>query len=287
MQDLKQQIKDYAIRNGADLIGFASKDRFHGQDPRYNPFSIFPEGNTVILLGRRITRGTLRGTEEGSNFGDYDMFGYRWLDDEFVAQTCYDVVRFIEDNGWEAVPIFPNPMESYGMGVPVDNGRPAPNVAPDFAYAAVACGLGEIGMNGEVLTKKYGPRQRFQMIITDAYIEADQISDDKICDGCGKCAQVCPLGAIDVKNPKDVNICGKVMQVAEIDYYICKKCKNGAKTNRLMSAAKPDRLAALCNRTCVCSLEKGGKIENVFVNKFRKHEAWGIDIYGKNVSIDG
>ena len=287
MLEFKQQVKDFAWKNGADLIGFASKDRFFGQDLRYNPFSIFPEGNTVILLGRRITRGTLRGTEEGSNFGDYDLFGYRWLDDEFVAQACYDVVRFIEDNGWEAVPVYPNPEETYGTGVPVDSGKPAPNVAPDFAYAAIACGLGEIGMNGEVLTEKYGPRQRFQMIITDAAIEGDPILEGKICDGCGKCAEVCPLRAIDTKKLKNVQICGKAMQVAEIDYSLCQKCKNGARANRLTSGAKPDRLAALCNRTCVCSLEENGKIENTFENRFRKREAWGIDIYGKSVKIDG
>ena len=287
MSDFKEQIKECAQRNGADLIGFASKDRFEGQDPRYNPFSIFPEGNTVILLGRRITRGTLRGTEEGSNFSDYDMFGYRWLDDEFVAQTCYDVVRFIEDNGWEAVPVFPNPKETYGMGVPVAEGRQAPNVVPDFKYAVVACGLGEIGLNGEILTKKYGPRQRFQMIITDAIIEADPITKENVCDKCGKCADICPLGAINKNNLNRIEMCGKIMEVADIDYSLCKVCKNGAKANRLTSGAKPDRLVALCNRTCVCQLEENSRVDNIFENKFRKRRTWGIDIYGKNVRVDG
>lgn len=50
MDQLKQQIIDFAKKNGIDLIGFAEKKRFDGVDPQHNPFSIFPEAKTVILL---------------------------------------------------------------------------------------------------------------------------------------------------------------------------------------------------------------------------------------------
>ncbi len=235
LSNLKEEIKKFASTHLADLVGFASRNRFEGLDPRYNPLSIFPEANTIILIGRRITRGTLRGIEEGTNFGDYGSFGYRWLDDEFVAQSCYDLVTFLEDKGWEAVPVFPNPKEVYGQGVPVAPGKLAPNVAPDFAYAAVACGLGEISWHDEILTKKFGPRQRFQMIITDAVIEPDPVLKDSICTKCGKCADICPLGAISKTESREVTICGKTMEVAKIDYSLCKICKNGASANWLNS----------------------------------------------------
>jgi epoxyqueuosine reductase len=287
MQSFKRQIKEYASKNGVDLIGFASKERFDGLDARRNPFSIFPEGKTVILVGRRITRGTLRGTEEGSNFGDYWAFGYTWLDDEFVAQSCYDVVRFIEDQGYEAVPIFPNPPECNDMGVSVAEGRPAPNVTPDFQYAAVACGLGEIGLHGEFLSKKFGPRQRFQMIITDAEMEPDPIMQESICTLCGKCADTCPLHAIDKTKLHEVSICGKVMKVAEIDESLCQLCKNGAVQNRLFKGAKSDKLGAICVRTCICQLEESKSIENRFEKPFRQREAWGLDALGKNVKVNG
>lgn len=286
MDNFKEQIKEFAAKNFVDVIGFASKDRFDGLDPKLNPFSIFPEANTVIVLGRRITRGTFRGTEEGTNFHDYAMFGYGWLDDEFVAQSCYDVTRFIEDAGWEAVPIFPNPEESHGMGIAVREGSPAPNVTPDFKYAAVACGLGEISLNGEFLTKKYGLRQRFQMIITDAVIEPDPVMEGSICTQCGKCADVCPMNAINKDKVNEVTVCGKTMKVAEVDYSMCSKCQNGARPNRLHKGAKPDRLVALCNRTCLCELEAAKTVDNLFENKFRVREPWGIDIYGKNVKVN-
>jgi len=281
MSDLKKSLKAFAEQSDIDLIGFAARDRFTDLAPELNPFSIFPEGNTVILIGERITRGSLRGIEEGSNFNDYGFYSYKSLDDVFNAQTCYDVTCFIEDHGFEAVPVFPNPPESSGMGRPVSPEKPAPNVTPDFAYAVVACGLGEISLNDEVLTQEYGTRQRFQMIITDASLESDPVLEQNICDRCGKCAAICPLNAIDMNKTEKITICGKEMEIASIDMTKCAICKNGAVPNRLYASASPDRIAALCNRTCLDHLEKTKKLGNKFANAFRTREPWTIDVYGK------
>ena len=54
--DFKQTVEEAAKKIGIDMIGFASKARFENVDPQHNPFSIFPEGKTVILLGKRICR---------------------------------------------------------------------------------------------------------------------------------------------------------------------------------------------------------------------------------------
>lgn len=281
--EIKEKILASAKKIGIDLIGFASKERFGGVDAQHNPFSIFPEGKTVIMVGKRICRGALRGVEEGTNFGDYALFGKNWLEDEFLSIACYDLVNAIEDEGWEACPLFPNPCEIAPQGVSVADGRPAPNVYPDFDYAAVASGLGEIGMNGLFLSPEFGSRQRFHMIITDAEIEETPLFEGHICDGCGKCAMSCPLGAVDMKNTVEIDICGKKMQVASINYNVCKSCENGACKNRLADNAKPDRVAALCNRTCLCHLEEQDILGNKFENGFRKREAWSVG--GKSDSL--
>lgn len=276
MNKLEILIREAAKVEGIDLIGFASKERFAGVDPQHNPFSIFPEGKTVIMIGKRICRGALRGVEEGTNFGDYRLFGSNWLEDEFLSLACYNLVRAIEDEGWEAVPIFPNPAEIKPSGVSVANGRPEPNVFPDFEYAAVACGIAEIGFGGILLTPEFGSRQRFHMIITDAQIEQSPLLETSVCDRCGKCADACPLGAIDKNNTRTVEICGKKMEVANIDYDKCRTCQNGACVNRFASYARPDRVAALCNRTCLCHLEEKRALTNQFENYFRKRDAWEI-----------
>lgn len=283
--ELKAALRDAAKANNIDLIGFASKDRFEGVPAHLNPFSIFPEGKTVILVGKRICRGSLRGVEEGSNFGDYALFGNSWLEDEFIAIACYDMTRVLEDDGWEAVPIFPNPPESGATGVSVREGAPPANVTPDFDYAAVACGLGEIAWSGLFFSAAFGARQRFQMIITDAEMESDPLAQGSICDQCKKCADVCPLGAISKEEYDEITICGKTMRVGKIDYSMCMRCENGCMLNRLMKTAKPDRIAALCNRTCMIHLEENKLVGNLFENKFRTAPAWGKDVLGRNVPV--
>ena len=243
-----------------------------------------PEGKTVIMLGKRIPRGALRGVEEGTNFNDYTRFGKNWLEDEFLSLACYNLVRTLENEGWEGVPIFPNPSEIKPMGVSVAEGRPEPNVFPDFDYAAVACGLCEIGLGGLLLSPRFGSRQRFHMIITDAPLESTPLLETPVCNGCGKCAAACPLGAIDLENVKTVDICGKKMKVASINYDLCRTCQNGACANRFAPYAKPDRIAALCNRTCLCELEEKDLLEHKFETEFRKRAAWSRDAQGKPIA---
>lgn len=276
MNDLKHKIEEFAKKDGVDLIGFADKSRFEGLNERVNPFSIFPEAKTVILIGKRICRGSLRGVEEGTNFGDYALFGKNWLEDEFLALSAYNLTNFIESNGYEAVPIFPNPCDMAPSGVPVAEGRPAPNVYPDFDYAAIACGLCTLSYNRILFSKEFGSRQRFHMILTDAELESTPIIEENICDNCFKCADICPLGAISKEETEEIEICGKKFTVGKIDFSKCKICENGAVANRFSADSAPDRIAALCNRTCMCYLEEKNRLHNKFQNPFRTGEVWQI-----------
>ena len=276
MNTLKKKIEEFSAKEGIDLIGFADRSRFAGVDVRCDPFSIFPEAKTVIMVGKRICRGSLRGVEEGTNFGDYQLFGKNWLEDEFLALSAYNLTNFIEECGWEAVPVFPNPWEIDPAGVPVAEGRPAPNVYPDFDYAAIACGLCTLSYNGLVFSREFGSRQRFHMILTDAELESTPLLDENVCDLCKACADACPLGAISKTETETVKICGKSFTVGKIDYEKCRICQNGAVPNRFTPDAKPDRVAALCNRSCMCVLEEKGALSKKFANPFRTGETWSI-----------
>lgn len=275
MEQLLHAIQETVKREGIDLLGFAPKARFEALPPEKNPFSIFPEGKTVILIGKRICRGSLRGVEEGTNFGDYNLFGKNWLEDEFLSIACYGLTNTLEDHGWEAVPVFPNPSELAPTGISVGEGRPAPNVFPDFDFATVACGLCEIGYNGIPLSPKFGSRQRFHMIITDAELPATPLLSESVCDQCMVCVKACPLGAIS-EEFEEIEICGKIMKVAKIDYEKCKQCKNGAVKNRFSATARPDRIAAVCNRTCMTCLEEHKRVSNLFEKQFRTAPAWSV-----------
>ena len=114
------------------------------------------------------------------------------------------------------------------------------------------------------------------MILTDAEIEPTPLLEDNICNGCRSCVEACPLGAISKTETEEIVICGKKFTVGKIDYNVCQNCENGACANRFSANSKPDRIAALCNRTCMCGLEERNVLENVFENKFRTKEVWAI-----------
>ncbi|HIE50734.1 MAG TPA: hypothetical protein EYP85_03165 [Armatimonadetes bacterium] len=112
------EVKAFARQWGADLVGIASRERFEGVEPQRHPAALFPETKAVIAIGRAITRGTLRGIEEGTNWGLYADLGLTALSEFFLPHVTYHLTRFLEDHGWEAVPIFPHPPEVGSVGCP-------------------------------------------------------------------------------------------------------------------------------------------------------------------------
>lgn len=267
-------LNDCAKTAGADLLGVADVGRFSGLPERLRPETIFPETRSVIVVGRRITRGTLRGVEEGTNFGNYALYGYDWLENRFLSLTTFQIAEFLEDRGWEAVPLSNLPPEVPPMGVSVAPGRPEPNVMLDFVDAAVRAGVGEIGWCRVLLTPRFGPRQRIQVILTDAELEPDPLLESPICPRTEACRGYCPIGALG--GEETVEILGKKMAVAAVDWSRCAVCNNGAHPNIHHPAGKVDRIAAACLRGCADFLERAGRISNTFHMPFRKRPVWVI-----------
>jgi epoxyqueuosine reductase len=69
-------------------------------------------------------------------------------------------------------------------------------------HYAVAAGLGQLGLNGQLLTPVAGSRVRFTWIQTNAPLVCDAPVDygiPKICDACKVCVRRCPPGAITAR----------------------------------------------------------------------------------------
>ena len=59
----------------------------------------------MIVFGFRIPRGSLRGVEEGTHYLNYATMGYAALNSIYGPMVLWEMNRFMEDHGYEAVPM--------------------------------------------------------------------------------------------------------------------------------------------------------------------------------------
>ena len=247
-----KQLKQQARECGADLVGIASAARWADWPSALNPRRIQPKCQSVIVVGRKVLRGALRGVEEGTSFySTYGMYGKDWNEMTFLVRVIHDVALALEASGAEAVPLMGG-----GAGL-------------DAKALAREAGLGGIGKGGFFLTPDYGHRQRFGLILTDLALEGDAAAELDLCKACSACLDACPLGAL--KREGD----GAFI----LDETLCASCRNGRQGGSATAYEGNDRLAAACGRACLVALE--GRIGNRFDVPFRKRSTWSRDIEGR------
>ena len=89
-------IKEMGKKFGADLVGIASMDRFEGAPEQTDPRFIMPRAKSMIVLGFRIPRGTLRGIEEGTYFLGYSAMGYAGINIVYSPTVLWNMMRVID-----------------------------------------------------------------------------------------------------------------------------------------------------------------------------------------------
>ena len=206
-------IKQTAKNLGAGVCGIGDVKYFIGDDPQHSPLSILPNAKCIIGFGIPIPKGLFMAMDEKRQYYNYTNIAVKYTDETFAEIFLLKMGAMIEDAGYDAclqrfVPGFkvkgdkstnPEVSRIYELefASPVEEGKPAPDVIIDYNKAAVVCGLGEVGMHGKVITKKFGTFMRWVFIITDMPLECDEPFTESICDKCGKCLAACPGKAID------------------------------------------------------------------------------------------
>lgn len=94
-----KEVKEHAKKLGADLVGIFPMSRFEGAPKQMDARYIFPSAKSMIVLGFRIARGTLRGIEEGTLFSTYPSMGYAALNQVYGPMVLWNLTRFLEDAG--------------------------------------------------------------------------------------------------------------------------------------------------------------------------------------------
>lgn len=213
MRDItKEKILSYCRDIGLDTIGvtkcrvfYELKETFEKRDKnnlsnefeekdierRINPFKCMEEGKSIISIAfPYLNYSKVQGD---INFSKYTHgLDYHIVVKEYLDKVC----KFIHNLGGNANPF-------------VDN-----NTLPE-RYIAYLCGVGFIGKNNMIITKKYGSYVFLGEIITDLDLEED-LPIERLCGNCELCLNECPTKAIC--GSKNSNIClSYITQKKEID----------------------------------------------------------------------
>jgi epoxyqueuosine reductase QueG len=158
-RSLTLQLQALAVRRGMDFVGVAPVERFPpAQDPRRH----LPEATCVVSIGMHYPDACLEAPGAGAGTHAFVVGEIR----RRLRFVALDIAAMLERSGYAALPRTPL----------------------DDEVAAVAAGLGEMGLHGRCLTPEHGPRQAFTAILTEAPLVPDPLYEGpELCDGCGLC----------------------------------------------------------------------------------------------------
>lgn len=211
MEVLTNEVVTWLKTNGASLVGIAPVERFDGAPKGHHPRDFSQEARFVVTFGVALLHQAVYWEEHLVNSElvppehrkdllqnyFYQQTGYNMVND-LLDRLALSVSNFLESRGHLSL-FFP---ATYGSDAEELIRRTIPSEWGLLSqrHAAVMAGLGEFGLNNVVLTPQYGPRIRFNSVITEAELTASPLITKKVCLGedCSICLQSCP-GAISLR----------------------------------------------------------------------------------------
>ena len=192
-QTVSRDIKNAALYFGADLVGICRLDRrwvyshtYDGEGPGGGP------GDAPPVTGEHKPQEIPEDNQYAVVMGfaeDYNMMKYSpsWIAHaatsmgySMMAITNMYLSAFIRSLGFKAIDCSTNDV---ALTIPM----------------AMQAGLGELGRNGLLISREFGPRLRISKVITELPLVADapiEFGVMEFCQVCGKCADTCPSQAI-------------------------------------------------------------------------------------------
>jgi epoxyqueuosine reductase QueG len=271
---LSEDVKFWARKLGAKLVGIASADSFKGAPEGFHPKDMLSDATSVVVIATPLLYGVV---EKATPFKAYETYipPHIWKHGmpsrEYASQyvsvnawldrTVQELGYMLEERGFYALAV-PASSPFAGMGMELSMGA---NITTEQRielsekykwgdisqrHAAVLAGLGELGLNNLLLTPEYGPRVRIGSIITDAPLVADKPFSEVLCPGkqnpgkCNLCIKSCPYGALPeskeaLLNPLDYN---------KVDKFRC--LVESGKDLKTVLGTWTHAICAICMKAC-------------------------------------
>jgi len=211
MEVLTNEVVTWLKTNGASVVGISNVERFDGAPRGHHPRDFLHQASSVVTFGVPLLHQVLHW--EGHLVNSelvppehrkdvlqnyfYRQIGYHMVND-LLNSTAFRLSNFLQSMGYLSL-FFP---ATYGPGISEWIAERIPSTWGLFSqrHAAVMAGLGEFGLNNVVVTPQYGPRIRFNSVITEAELTPSPLLGEKTCLGesCSLCVESCP-GALSLR----------------------------------------------------------------------------------------
>lgn len=214
MDQHKEKIRDFAKKQGFDLVGFTginlppkSKQQYckwldqnfqadmqymQKKEPRLHPQKLLPKAQTVICLAMNYYYDQ---SDLKKGYARIARYAYGRDYHKIIKKKLKQIIEFIEDLS------------------PKSKNRGFVDSAPvlERTYAEQA-GLGVVGKNSTLINPDFGSWIFLAEILTTLKLTPDQSNfnlkkDFSYCGACRKCIDSCPTKAIKAPGVVDANLC--------------------------------------------------------------------------------
>jgi len=195
---LTSEIKEYALKVGADLVGVVSSKAIDAfpkiwvgwtiQEYTKKTTEIMSDAKSVVVLGYHVWDDILEVAVRKSDKWIY--LGYLPLR---IAQM--KVIQFLRNKGFKAVSV-----DSLSL-----------------KKLAQLAGFGNFGKNSLIINPTYGPWIRLAAILTNAELIPVKPFEENLCENCEECVKACPVGAL-IPYKVDDTKCLVGIHLAEIQF---------------------------------------------------------------------
>ena len=234
MDTLTQSVLSNLLQLGADLVGIAPVERFRNAPNGHHPSEFMPSCKSAISISMHIHQGA------ADVWGDYDQpnktntpylfYGYG-LTNLDLARMANRIAKVLEYRGYKSLCFLPTWITS--MAKYMDETKTTRKLKAEISHrhAAVAAGLGTLGLNGLLLTPEFGPMQRLVTVLTSAELEPTPLyNGPELCrpDLCGmKCVRLCPAQAFSEKERQSCVIGDRTLTYSTHDNIRCSYAIHG------------------------------------------------------------
>jgi reductive dehalogenase len=185
---ITKEIKNISKIFGATKVGISKVNPLwiYSYDLDGNKINISSDCNFSIVIAIKMNPYLIK---ESPNFIACAETGLVYSKIAFCVSCVAEFIRYL---GYKAIPMG----NDTALSIPL----------------AIDAGLGELGRNGLLITKKYGPCVRICKVFTDLPLEIDkpvEFGVKNYCENCSKCAEACEAKAIQFNKKSSYKVFSK------------------------------------------------------------------------------